>query len=121
MDHGMASVIRAWGVGGVPGSSRDRRLDESILFYFKATSIRSPSQKLLFVDKQRFYEFTKAEFNEDQDPYRFYTAGSSAWYWPYDKLTKRHHGKGNVTFADGHVETVRPTFGDQPEHYDPLY
>lgn len=26
-----------------------------------------------------------------------------------------------VNFPDGHVETVRPEFGDKPEHYDPLY
>jgi prepilin-type processing-associated H-X9-DG protein len=35
----------------------------------------------------------------------------------------RHGGKANVTFADGHVETVRREFADQdhPEHFDPAH
>ncbi|PYK62432.1 MAG: hypothetical protein DME21_06500 [Verrucomicrobia bacterium] len=51
----------------------------------------------------------------------YWPGTASAWEWPYDKITGRHDGKGNVTFADGHVQTVRPEFGGQPEHYDPLY
>ena len=42
------------------------------------------------------------------------------WMYPQNKLTHRHSGKANVALADGHVETVKPEFGDQPEHYDPL-
>ena len=39
----------------------------------------------------------------------------------YDAPAIRHGDSYGLSFADGHVETVRPTFGDQPEHYDPLY
>jgi prepilin-type processing-associated H-X9-DG protein len=45
---------------------------------------------------------------------------SSGWEWPRDQLTARRNKKGNVVLADGHVETVRPEFGQQKEHYDPL-
>lgn len=38
-------------------------------------------------------------------------------------LTSRHTGKGNVAFADGHVETVPRSFAesDHPEHFDPQF
>ncbi|PYK97094.1 MAG: hypothetical protein DME19_17500 [Verrucomicrobia bacterium] len=36
------------------------------------------------------------------------------------KRSDRSSEKGNVTFADGHVETVRPQFGELTEHCDPL-
>jgi prepilin-type processing-associated H-X9-DG protein len=60
----------------------------------------------------------KHELNEGE---QLRSHGSSAWYWPYDKITHRHHRKGNVSLTDGHVETVHPEFGNQKEHYDPLY
>ena len=49
------------------------------------------------------------------------TAFSSGWRWPKDQITSRHNKNGNVAFADGHVETVKPEFGKKEEHYDPLY
>jgi len=48
-------------------------------------------------------------------------ARGSGWMWPKAKLTRRHSARANVTLGDGHVETVRPSFGDQPDHYDPLF
>ncbi len=96
---------------------------ESNPFYFKATSVNAPSQKIVFAENRSFWEMTAVEFNEfmKRSQYASYALESSAWYWPLDQLTKRHSGKGNVTFADGHVQTVRPEFGQMPEHYDPLY
>jgi len=35
-------------------------------------------------------------------------------------LARRHNGKGNVTFADGHVQTMTPQFAQQPDHGDAL-
>ncbi|HXF10404.1 MAG TPA: prepilin-type N-terminal cleavage/methylation domain-containing protein [Desulfuromonadaceae bacterium] len=36
-----------------------------------------------------------------------------------DLLTVRHGGKGDVTFADGHVQTVTPEFGEDPVNSQP--
>jgi prepilin-type N-terminal cleavage/methylation domain-containing protein len=119
LGHGFASGIRArgGGGGGVAGitSGLTRPLDDRNLYHFKVCSVVSPSQKILFADKGKNYEMTAAEAGLS------WGRDSSAWYWPNDKLTRRHHGKGIVTLGDGHVETVRPEFGEKKEHYDPLY
>ena len=85
----------------------------------KMSSVRSPVAKVMLADQRRIYEFQPAI---SWNPMNAWPPGlGSGWIWPIDKLTKRHSGKGNVTLADGHVETVRPDFGEQPDHYDPLY
>jgi prepilin-type N-terminal cleavage/methylation domain-containing protein/prepilin-type processing-associated H-X9-DG protein len=115
--HGIASAVRARDGGAGLTSSMGRPLDEQHLLYFKAASVISPSQKILFADNRKVYEMSGQEAN-------ILPGGvhdSSGWYWPYAKLTKRHSGKGTVTLGDGHVETVRPEFGEKKEHYDPLY
>lgn len=114
---GMASSIpstpgggSSTGLGGGQGSPY---LDPEKLFYFKSVSIRSPSRKILFADKAMAHEPAEGE--------RTAGGNSSAWYWPTDKVTQRHNGKGNVTMADGSVSTVRPEFAVRREHYDPLH
>ena len=44
---------------------------------------------------------------------------------PFDSapsfISNRHNRRGVTSFTDGHVETVKPSFGAMPEHYDCLY
>ncbi|HVY69489.1 MAG TPA: DUF1559 domain-containing protein, partial [Verrucomicrobiae bacterium] len=108
---GMASVIPAKGIGFTDGIRSS--LDALNLHNFTATAIKSPSQKILFADKCMAYE--------DSSRVTLHGTVSAAWFWPTDGLTTRHSGRGTVACADGHVEAVKPTFGTQREHYDPLY
>lgn len=110
--HGMASSIRT---RGRQLMARDEFFDTQHLFYFKVTSVKTSSQKILFADKRMTYEMTEAEAKLTE------SHASPAWYWPSDTLTRRHNRKGNVALSDGHVETVRPEFGQMKEHYDPLF
>lgn len=40
-------------------------------------------------------------------------------WFPLDRVTTRHGGRGNVGFADGHVQLVTPEFGNEEENWDP--
>jgi len=97
--------------------------DDNPVFLFKATSINRPFQKIVFAERRMFYEMTEGEFNTSFRPYTDpkWPFENSAWFWPLESLTRRHNGKGNVTFADGHVQTVTPAFAALPEHGDALY
>ncbi len=86
------------------------------LVKFNLPSIKDPAGKIMFADERMLYEMKDSEALTNWG-----TAFTSGWDWPGDKLTKRHTGRGNVTFADGHMETVRPEFGEMVEHYDPIY
>ena len=97
--RGMASVVY-------------RRDWNPILFH--SAEIRDPSAKIMLAEEKMLYEMGTT-FHGDA-----YIAYGSGWEWPRDQLTERHNKKGNVALADGHVETVKPAFGRQKEHYDPL-
>ena len=106
LKHGMASSwLFPWGL--VPLRSDD-------MVKVKSSSIKGPSAKIMFAEQQMVYELPPAQQSK-------YAVGTSGWGWSEEKLTRRHSGRANVALADGHVETVRSSFGDQPEHYDPLY
>jgi prepilin-type N-terminal cleavage/methylation domain-containing protein/prepilin-type processing-associated H-X9-DG protein len=59
------------------------------------TSVNCPAVKVMLADQWRIYEFSPPVI---------------------DLVDRLANGKGNVTLADGHVETVRPEFGDMEEH-----
>jgi prepilin-type N-terminal cleavage/methylation domain-containing protein/prepilin-type processing-associated H-X9-DG protein len=89
--------------GENPGMStiitRDRRV-----FPFKASSITGPAGKIMVVEESRR------------------SINDSRWV-PMDVATNlisdRHGGKGNVIFADGHSQVVKPEFGLDPRNSDP--
>jgi prepilin-type processing-associated H-X9-DG protein len=100
------------------GMSSTRILDKPIKN--RMSSVKSPSTKIMFADVRKFYEFKVSEFASLASS-GWAPGVVSSWLWRVDKLAVRHVGKGNVTLADGHVETVKPEFGEMKEHYDPLY
>jgi len=104
LKHGMASTRKDVFFGG----PRD-------LVKCKLASVNSPSSKIMFVDERMVYEMKESEIKPN-----WWLGSSSGWNWPYDKITSRHSGRGNVILADGHAEFVKPQFGEMKEHYDPL-
>ena len=104
--HGMASRLLVDPLGPVPAGT---------YFKVKLSSVNAPTAKIMFAEQRMMYEFSASELVQATP------IGTCGWMYPQNKLTPRHSGRGNVALADGHVETVRPEFGDQPEHYDPLY
>jgi prepilin-type N-terminal cleavage/methylation domain-containing protein/prepilin-type processing-associated H-X9-DG protein len=83
---------------------------------FRGSAIKNPVKKLMVVEEQ-----TSHKRGESSD-----VGGTSAiindgrWVPGGDRITVRHQGRGDVIFADGHGETVRPQIA-QPEYSDPSF
>jgi prepilin-type N-terminal cleavage/methylation domain-containing protein/prepilin-type processing-associated H-X9-DG protein len=82
---------------------------------YKHTSVRRPANKIMLAEEQASHKP-----DESSDP-----RGASGiindgrWVSDGDLLTARHRGKGDVAFADGHVQPVTPRFAEQPENSRP--
>ena len=72
-------------------------------YIFKQTSVRNPAGKLMLVEEP-------GSARESPDGVNVINDGR--WMPRQDPLTLRHRGRADVTFADGHVETVKPELGD---------
>jgi prepilin-type processing-associated H-X9-DG protein/prepilin-type N-terminal cleavage/methylation domain-containing protein len=68
--------------------------DPRRVFLFKASEIRGPSRKIMLAEE------------EGPDDGRWIPNFPS-----YNPLTRRHRGKSNAAFADGHIENVTSQFG----------
>jgi prepilin-type N-terminal cleavage/methylation domain-containing protein len=88
----------------------------AVLNKVRATSIKNPSQKIMFADELMFYELSRLPDFGDFSPPK-----SAGWNWPFDKITSRHNGRGVIANADGSVEAIRPRVATQPERFNPLY
>lgn len=66
------------------------------VYPFRMSMVKDPTLKLMLVE----------EDDETQDDSRWVPVGSLT-----NLVTRRHNKRGNVAFADGHVEHVKPTFG----------
>lgn len=85
--------------------------------YFKQQAIRNPAHKLMLIEEQ-------ASHRRGESPD---VGGSSEiindgrWIPDGDMITVRHNGRGQSTFADGHVEMVRPHVAKLRVFTDPTY
>ena len=70
-------------------------------YAFKISSVNRPSAKIMLAEEDRN------------------TLDDARWV-PATTLTDRHGGKGDDAFADGHVQTVAPDFGEDTANSDPL-
>ena len=98
--------------------------------HFKAATIRMPAQKLMLVEE---YAYTPGgtlvgELPDDgrwtptgKDPKTIGLDHPPPYRVEESFISNRHNKRGTVSFSDGHVETVRPSFGAMPEHYDPTF
>jgi prepilin-type N-terminal cleavage/methylation domain-containing protein/prepilin-type processing-associated H-X9-DG protein len=91
--------------------------------HFKSTMIRNPSKKLMIVEEY--------PYRDQPDDGRWTPTGNTGSriglahpepFVSFDSFISNLHGKrGNVSLADGHVETVKSSFGAMREHFDCLY
>jgi prepilin-type N-terminal cleavage/methylation domain-containing protein/prepilin-type processing-associated H-X9-DG protein len=106
-NHGITSLY--------PG---DSALDD---LHFKSAFLKNPSQKIMLAE-----EYSD---NTTPDDGRWTPTATRRIGLmhppPFGKIdsyiTDRHNKKGTISFCDGHVETVKPSFGNQIEHFDATY
>ncbi|SRR6266568_279650 len=77
---------------------------ERRVFPFKAHAIRNPAHKLMLEE----------EDDKTIDDPRWVPVGQQP-----NLISPRHGGKGDVAFADGHIEPVTPQFGQNLSNSDP--
>jgi len=93
--------------------------------YFKSVAIRNPSQKMMLVeDNSSTAQALQGALIND-----------GRWVPPSDILSARHSipsarrvnrvdffkkGRSSMSAPDGHVETVAPQAGQEPDRYDPM-
>lgn len=84
--------------------------------YFRASSIRSPSQKIMLAEEPTYEDYAPPGISSG-------FPNDSRWEWAPlddDQVTQRHDKKGSVTHADGHVETVAPSYWRSMDHRDTI-
>lgn len=93
--------------------------------YFKSASIRRPSEKIMLV-----------EDNASQvNVFQGVASNDGRWVPPSDIISTRHSipsnrkltqqdyfkkGRSDISYPDGHVDTVAAQFAQNPDHYDPI-
>ena len=74
-------------------------------YLFKLSGVKGPGNKIMLAEEQ-----ASLRRGEASDPSAS-IINDGRWVAPGDVLSLRHSGKGDVTFADGHVQSVTPKFG----------
>jgi prepilin-type N-terminal cleavage/methylation domain-containing protein/prepilin-type processing-associated H-X9-DG protein len=99
--------------------------NERSVLHFKATNVRNPAMKMLIVEEHALVAKALPDDGRwtptGKNPASIGLAHPPPYPSPDSYISNRHNKRGNVSLADGHVETVKPVFGSMPEHYDPLF
>jgi prepilin-type N-terminal cleavage/methylation domain-containing protein/prepilin-type processing-associated H-X9-DG protein len=82
------------------------------VYPFKSSQIRHPSAKIMLVEEDR------QTINDSRWLPVAYPGTPNAIY---NLIASRHDGRGNVVFADSHIEAEPPAFGQDPTNSVPGY
>jgi prepilin-type N-terminal cleavage/methylation domain-containing protein/prepilin-type processing-associated H-X9-DG protein len=82
----------------------DSSSGKPVVYPFGESSIRNPSLKILLAEEP-------GTLNPQDSPDGLSIIQDGRWVPGEDPLTRRHGGRADVTFVDGHVLPVTPDFG----------
>ena len=98
--------------------------------HFKLAMVRMPAQKLMLVEEHA-YSPGGVLTGEQPDDGRWTPSGKDPRTIGLDHpppfasaesfVSNRHNKRGTASFNDGHVETVKPSYGAMIEHFEPTY
>jgi prepilin-type N-terminal cleavage/methylation domain-containing protein/prepilin-type processing-associated H-X9-DG protein len=85
--------------------------------HFKSTQIRTAARKIMLVDESSRNSDGKLSINPDDG--RWVPSTTTTFDDNSNQITRRHDGKGVISFPDGHVDAVKPDYGNRAVNYDP--
>jgi prepilin-type N-terminal cleavage/methylation domain-containing protein/prepilin-type processing-associated H-X9-DG protein len=100
---------------------------------FKASKISKPTEKLMIVEEYAYEPGAAGGVLVGQapddgrwtrtsiDPNKIGLDHPAPYPSSDSFISNRHTKRGTVSFGDGHVQPVKPSFGYLREHYDPMY
>jgi len=88
---------------------------------FKSTMVRRPAAKLMLVEEHAYADLPDDGRWTPTTQRLKGLAHPPPWGSKPSHISNRHSRKGTVVFAEGHVETVKPSFGNLQEHFDGSY
>lgn len=88
---------------------------------FKSTMVQRPAVKLMLVEEHAYRGLPDDGRWTPTTQRLIGLAHPPPWGSVPSHISNRHSGKGTVVLVDGHVETVKPSFGNLPEHFDAAY
>jgi prepilin-type N-terminal cleavage/methylation domain-containing protein len=98
--------------------------------HFRAQMIRMPAQKLMLVEEHAYSPggVLVSDSPDDgrwtptgKDPITIGLSHPPPFASSDSFVSNRHNKRGTVSCTDGHVETVKPSWGAMREHYDAKY
>jgi prepilin-type N-terminal cleavage/methylation domain-containing protein/prepilin-type processing-associated H-X9-DG protein len=106
--------FNGYGLNGGENRGMSTVIDSSsgtdVAYRFKEGMVRGPGNKIMLAEEpgtSQSWDNPKPDNGPIVD---------GRWVPDADPLTVRHGRKGDVTFADGHVQAVTPDFGAEPEN-----
>ncbi len=96
---------------------------------FKSQMIRMPAEKIMLVEEHAMNSASAATVTPDDgrwtptgaDPRAIGLKHAPSFNSANSFISNRHSERGNVSCADGHVESQKPSWGALREHYDCKY
>jgi prepilin-type N-terminal cleavage/methylation domain-containing protein/prepilin-type processing-associated H-X9-DG protein len=85
-------------------------------YHFKLGNVKRPASKIMLAEEQAAYRKEDSYAPTDTS---LSIINDGRWVPGGDVITIRHNKKGDVAFADGHVEPVTPRFGSDQNNSRP--
>jgi prepilin-type processing-associated H-X9-DG protein len=86
-------------------------------YLFKVSGVVRPTNKIMLAEEQTSHKTAESiDVNGSSS-----VINDGRWVSPGDLITRRHNKRGDVNFADGHVENILPEQARNSSYHDPAF
>ena len=101
-------TLTSYGIDATGNPGMSSQVANNVYYPFKASGIKNPSGKIMFAEEQTSQR--AALLGTECSSVSGTVIDDGRFSPPGDVITSRHSGKGDVAFADDHVQSVMWTF-----------